>query len=82
VDNIRSCAVEIGFKEDEVGESWSANRGEKESIQLIARKARRKEGRLRRREIDNIKVDIVEVEWDGVDWIGLAQDRDNLRALV
>jgi hypothetical protein len=23
-----------------------------------------------------------EIEWGGVDWIGLAQDRDNCRALV
>jgi hypothetical protein len=23
-----------------------------------------------------------EIEWDNVDWIGLAQDRDNLRAFV
>jgi hypothetical protein len=25
--------------------------------------------------VDNIKIDLVRAGWDGVDWIGLAQDR-------
>jgi hypothetical protein len=32
--------------------------------------------------VDNIRIDLEEVEWDDVDWIGLAQDRDRWRALV
>jgi hypothetical protein len=39
-------------------------------------------GRPRRRWVDNIKMDLTEIEWDGVDWIELAQDRDQWRALV
>jgi hypothetical protein len=39
-------------------------------------------GRPRRRWVDNIKMDLGEIEWVGVDWIGLAQDRDKWRALV
>jgi hypothetical protein len=39
-------------------------------------------GRPRRRWVDNIKVDLLEIGWGGVDWIGLAQDRDKWRALV
>jgi predicted small integral membrane protein len=39
-------------------------------------------GRLRRRRVDNIKMDLLEMGWGGVDWIGLAQDRDKWRALV
>jgi hypothetical protein len=39
-------------------------------------------GRTRRRWVDNIRMDLLEVEWDDVDWIGLAQDRDRWRALV
>jgi hypothetical protein len=39
-------------------------------------------GRLRRRWVDNIKVDHREIGWDGVDRIDLAQDRDQWRALV
>jgi hypothetical protein len=39
-------------------------------------------GRPRRRWVDNIKMDLREIGWDGVDWIELAQDRDQWRALV
>jgi hypothetical protein len=41
-------------------------------------------GRPRRRWVDNIKilVDLKEIGWDGMDWIELAQDRDEWRALV
>jgi hypothetical protein len=39
-------------------------------------------GRPRRRWVDNIKMDLREIEWDGGDWIDLAQDRDQWRALV
>jgi hypothetical protein len=33
-------------------------------------------GRSRRRWVDNIKMDLLEIGWGGVDWIGQAQDRD------
>jgi hypothetical protein len=39
-------------------------------------------GRPRRRLVDKIKIDHREIGWDGVDWIELAQDRDQWRALV
>jgi hypothetical protein len=39
-------------------------------------------GRPRRRWVDNIKMDLREIGWDGRDWIDLAQDRDQCRALV
>jgi hypothetical protein len=39
-------------------------------------------GRPRRRWVNNIGMDLVEVGWGDVDWIGLAQDRDKWRALV
>jgi hypothetical protein len=39
-------------------------------------------GRPRRRWVDNIKIDLREIGWDGIDWIDLAQDRDQWRALV
>jgi hypothetical protein len=32
--------------------------------------------------MDNIKMDLPEIRWFGVDCIGLAQDRDRWRALV
>jgi hypothetical protein len=33
-------------------------------------------GRPRRRWVDNIKMVLREIGWDGMDWIDLAQDRD------
>jgi hypothetical protein len=38
--------------------------------------------RPRRRWVDNIRMDLREVGWGDVDWIGLAQDRIRWRALV
>jgi hypothetical protein len=32
--------------------------------------------------MDNIKMDLGEVGWDSVEWIGLAQDRNRWRAVV
>jgi hypothetical protein len=39
-------------------------------------------GRPRGRWVDNIKMDLREIEWDGMDWIDLVQDRDQWRTLV
>jgi hypothetical protein len=39
-------------------------------------------GRPRRRWVDNIRMDLREVGWCDVDWIGLAKDRNSWRALV
>jgi hypothetical protein len=36
----------------------------------------------RRRWVDNIKMDLREIGWDGMDWIALAQDRVQWRVLV
>jgi hypothetical protein len=38
-------------------------------------------GRPRCRWVDNIKLDLGEIGWDGVDWIDLAQDMDQWKAL-
>jgi hypothetical protein len=43
---------------------------------------KRQLGRPRCRLVDNFKMDIKEIKWDGVDWIDLAEDRDQWRALV
>jgi hypothetical protein len=32
--------------------------------------------------VDNIKMELGEIRWGDVDWIGLAQDRNRWRALV
>jgi hypothetical protein len=39
-------------------------------------------GRPRRRWVDNIRMDLGEVGWGDVVWIGLAQDRNRWRSLV
>jgi hypothetical protein len=32
--------------------------------------------------VDNIRIELVEVGWGDVDWIGLAQDKNRWRAFV
>jgi hypothetical protein len=39
-------------------------------------------GRPRRRWENNIRMDLREIGWGGMDWIDLAQDRDRWRVLV
>jgi hypothetical protein len=39
-------------------------------------------GRPRRRWVGNIKMDLRDRGWGSMDWIGLAQDRDQWRVLV
>jgi len=43
---------------------------------------RRPLGRPRRRWVDNIRMDLQEVGYGYIDWIGLTQDRDWWRTLV
>jgi hypothetical protein len=66
--------------EDEMGRACSTN-GEKRNAY---RKPEGKGplGRPRRRWVDTIKMDVREIECDGIDGIDLAQDRDQRRALV
>jgi hypothetical protein len=45
-------------------------------------KGKRPLGRPRSRWVDNIKMDIRDIGWDGVEWINMAQDRDQWKALV
>jgi hypothetical protein len=62
-----------------------ARMGEKRNVyRLLVGKpeGKRPLGRLRRRCIDSIKMDLLEIGLNVVDWIGLAQDRYRWRALV
>jgi hypothetical protein len=59
--------------------------GEKRNAyRLLVRKPEGKGplGRLRRKWVDNIRMDLGEVGWGDVAWIGLAQDRNRWRAPV
>jgi hypothetical protein len=57
---------------------------EKNVYRVLVRESEGKRplGRPRCRWGDNIKMDLRERGWDGMDWIDLAQDRDQWRALV
>jgi hypothetical protein len=62
-----------------------ARMGEKRNTyRLLVRKpeGKRPLGRPRRRLVDNIKMDVLDIGWGGVDWIGLPKDKDKWRALV
>jgi hypothetical protein len=64
---------------------YVARMGEKRNVyRLLVGKpeGRRPLGRPRRRWIDNIKMDLLEIGLSVVDWIGLAWDRYKWRALV
>jgi hypothetical protein len=50
---------------------------------LVGRhEGRRPLGRPRRKWEDNIKMDLKEVGWGGMDWIDMAQDTDSWRTVV
>jgi hypothetical protein len=71
-------------KEDEMGKACSMHRREEECIQGFDGKpeGKRPLGRPRRRWEDNITMDLREIGWGGMDWIHVAQDTDQWRALV
>jgi hypothetical protein len=58
--------------------------GEMRSVYILIGNAggKRPLGRSRRRQDDNIRMVLREVDREGVDWIHLAQDRDQWQALV
>jgi hypothetical protein len=58
-----------------------ARMGEKKNAYWIL--AGKPEGKRQRgRWVDNIKMNLKEIGWDEIDWIDMAQDRDQWRALV
>jgi hypothetical protein len=42
---------------------------------LLSEQQNRSLGRPRRKLVNNIKMDLLEIGWGGVDWIGLAENR-------
>jgi hypothetical protein len=67
-----------------MGGSCSTNGKKRNAYRLLVGKpeGNRPLGRQRSRCVDNIRMDLGEVGWGDVDWIGLAQDRNRWRALV
>jgi hypothetical protein len=70
---------------EEMDGACSTN-GEKRGIpyRILVRKPDGKKplGRPTRRWLDNIKMNLIVIGWDGVEWIDMAQDRDHWRAGV
>jgi hypothetical protein len=67
------------------GAGYVARMGEKRNpyrILVGKPEGKRPLGRPRRRWVDNIKIDLRDIGWDGMDWIDLTQDRDQRRSLV
>jgi hypothetical protein len=67
-----------------MGGPCSTNGVNRNAYRLLVGKpeGKRPLGRPGRRWVDNIRMDLGEVGWSDVDWIGLAQDRNRWRALV
>jgi hypothetical protein len=67
-----------------MGGPCSTNGEKRNAYRLLVGKpeGKRPLGRPRSRLVDNIRMDLGEVGWGDVDWIGLAQDRDKQRSLV
>jgi hypothetical protein len=62
-----------------------AGMGEKRNVyRILVGKPESKSplGKPRRRCVSNIKMDLREIGWNGMDWIDLTQDRDQWKALV
>jgi hypothetical protein len=57
----------------------STNGEERKAYRLLVGKPEGNKplGRPRCRRMDNIKIDLREIGWDGMDWIDLVQDRDH-----
>jgi hypothetical protein len=67
-----------------MGRACSTNGEKRNAYRILMGKpeGKRPVGRPRRRWVDNIIMYLREIGWDDMDWIDLAQDRDQWRALV
>jgi hypothetical protein len=67
-----------------MGRACSTNGEKRNACRMLVRKTEGKRplGRPRHRWVNNIKMDLREIGWGGMDWIELAHDRDQWRVLV
>jgi hypothetical protein len=67
-----------------MGRTCSTNGEKKNAYRTLVGEpeGKRPQGRPRRRWEDNIKMDVREIGWGGVEWINLDQDGDQWRAVV
>jgi hypothetical protein len=68
-----NCSTGLTATHLNIFTQWANNKGKYKKSAL---------GRPRCRWVDNIKMDLREIGWVGMDWIDLAQGRDQWRALV
>jgi hypothetical protein len=59
-----------------------ARTGEKRNAYRYWRESQKERDHWEDQDVDNIKMDLREIGWDGVDWIDMAQVRTQWRALV
>jgi hypothetical protein len=69
---------------DDMGRACSTNGEKRNAYRILVGKPERRKllGRPRRRWVDNIKINLREVGWAGMEWIHVAQDRDQWKAFV
>jgi hypothetical protein len=67
-----------------MGRVGNTNGEEKNAYRILVGnpEGKRLLGRSRHRWMDNIKIDVREIGWGDMDWIDLAQNRDQWRAFV
>jgi glucose dehydrogenase len=71
-------------KEDEMSRECNINVEKKNAYRILVGKpeGKRPLGRQRHRWMSNNKMDFREIGWGDMDWIDLAQDRDQWKAIV
>jgi hypothetical protein len=69
---------------DEMGRTCSTNGEKRNAYRILMGKPERKSplSKPKRRWVDNIKIDLRETGWGGIDSIDLSQDRDQWRGHV
>jgi hypothetical protein len=67
-----------------MGRECSTNGAKRTAYRILVRKPEGKSplGRSRRRWVDDIKMDLREIGWDGMNWNDLAQDRDQCSCTI
>jgi hypothetical protein len=65
-----------------MGRACSTKRDKRNAYRILVGKleGRRPLGRPRRLWVHNIKMDLREIDWDDIEWMNLAKDREQWRA--
>jgi hypothetical protein len=84
IDTIKKTTHTLIDASKEVGLEVNTEKAKRNAYRILVGKpeGKRPLGRPRHRWVENIKMELRETGWDGVDWIDMAQDRDQWRALV